>query len=96
MIESFMSSYRLCLLAALALGQLRAVEIATGSMLGPRYDQRAFYFRTPDNPAWRKTYTGPGYRRDERGKLMNLRLAQAVFHDEWLTEKPFDPERNTT
>lgn len=77
-------------------GELAAMEIATGSMLGPRYDQRAFYFRTPDNAAWRKTYTGKGYRREARGKLMNLRLAQALFHDEWLSEKSFDPERNTT
>ncbi len=77
-------------------GELAAMEIATGSMLGPRYDQRAFYFRTPDNQAWRKTYTDQGYRREARGKLMNLRLAQALFHDEWLAEKPFDPERNTT
>lgn len=78
------------------LGELGAMEIATGSMLGPRYDQRALYFRTPDNQAWRKTYTGKGYRREARGKLLNLRLAQAIFHDEWLAEKPFDPERNTT
>ncbi len=96
MIESFMFSYRLYVLAALALGRLGAMEIATGSMLGPRYDQRAFYFRTPDNATWRKTYTGPGYRREARGKLMNVRLAQALFHDEWLTERPFDPEQNTT
>ena len=26
---------------------------------------------------------------------MNLRLAQALFDDEWMKEKPFDPERNT-
>ena len=77
------------------LSRLAAVEIATGSMLGLRYDERAFYIRTPDNPTWRKTYTGKGYRREARGKLMNLRLAQALFHDEWLTEKAFDPERNT-
>jgi hypothetical protein len=90
-----MSSYRIYLLALLAGARLSAMEIATGSMLGPRYDQRALYYRTPDNQAWRKTYTGRGYRREARGKLMNLRLAQALFHDEWLTEKPFDPDRNT-
>ncbi len=26
---------------------------------------------------------------------MNLRIAQGLFHDEWLTEFPFDPEENT-
>jgi hypothetical protein len=90
-----MFSYRFCLLALLAGTWLSAMEIATGSMLGPRYDQRAFYFRTPDNQTWRKTYTGRGYRREARGKLMNLRLAQALFHDEWLIERPYDPDRNT-
>lgn len=75
---------------------LPAIEIATGSMLGLRYDPRAFYFRTPDNQTWRKTYTGKGYRKEARGKIMNLRLAQALFHDEWLTERPFDPARNTS
>jgi hypothetical protein len=71
------------------------MEIATGSMLGPRYDQNDFYFRTPDNQTWRKTYSGSGFRREARGKLMNLRLAQALFHDEWLREHPFDPDQNT-
>jgi len=71
------------------------MEIATGSMLGPRYDPRAFYYRTPDNQAWRKTYTDRGFRREARGKLMNLRLAQALFDDERLSERPFDPARNT-
>ena len=74
---------------------LWGVEIATGSMLGLRYDQRAFYFRTREDPAWRKTYTDRGYRREARGKLMNIRLAQALFDDEWLFERPFDPARNT-
>lgn len=72
-----------------------SAEIATGAMLGVRYDQRAFYFRTLDNQTWRKTYTGKGYRSEAHGKLMNIRLAQALFHDEWLTERPFDPAGNT-
>jgi hypothetical protein len=74
---------------------LVAMEIATGSMLGLHYDQRAFYFRTPENQTWRKTYTSKGYRHEAQGKLMNLRLAQALFDDEWLTERPFDPVANT-
>jgi len=75
--------------------ELLAVEIATGGMLGPRYDSEAFYFRSPSDATWRKTYTGKGYRSEARGKLMNVRLAQALFDDEWLTESPFDPARNT-
>jgi hypothetical protein len=73
----------------------QGLEIATGSMLGPRFDQRAFYCRTPGNQAWRKTYSDSQYRGQARGKLMNLRLAQALFDDEWLFEHPFDPARNT-
>ncbi len=92
--RSFPRVWLAALLMSSAAG-LRAMEIATGSMLGPRYDPQAFYYRTPGNQAWRKTYTGRGYRREAQGKVMNLRLAQALFHDEWLFERPFDPERNT-
>jgi hypothetical protein len=74
---------------------LPAMEIATGSMLGLRYDPRAFYYRTPGDPTWRKTYSAANYRREARGKLMNIRLAQALFDDEWLFERPFDAARNT-
>lgn len=70
------------------------IEIATGKMLGPPYDARAFYVRQKSDP-WRKTYTGRQYRPEAAGRLMNLRLAQALFHDEWLTEFPFDPDANT-
>ena len=27
---------------------------------------------------------------------MNIRLVQALYHDEWLTTQAFDPEANTT
>ncbi len=80
------------LLTAAALG---ATEITTGPILGRGYDQRAFYMRSAPDARWVKTYTGPEYRPEAAGKLMNLRLAQALFHDEWLTEQPFDPDRNT-
>jgi hypothetical protein len=63
-------------------------------MLGPGFDQRAFYMRSGAGK-WEKTYTGPEFRPEAAGKLMNLRIAQALFEDEWLTEVPFDPERNT-
>jgi hypothetical protein len=72
-----------------------AVEIATGKMLGSGHDARAFYTRSGASSPWRKTYTGKQYRPDAAGRLMNLRIAQALFHDEWLTEFPFDPEKNT-
>ncbi len=80
------------LLSAAALAP--ALEIATGKMLGPKYDQRSFYIRETGGK-WRKTYTGKQFRPEAAGRLMNLRIAQALFHDEWLTEFPFDAEKNT-
>ena len=53
---------RLLFLCLVLVPVLPAIEVATGSMLGLRYDQRAFYVRTPENQIWRKTYTGKGYR----------------------------------
>ena len=85
---------RLFLVLFLAIG-LRAAEISTGAMLGRHYDQRAFYVRESPDVPWQKTYTGSAWRRDAEGRLMNIRLAQALFHDEWMREQPFDPERNT-
>jgi hypothetical protein len=73
---------------------LSAMEIATGRMLGSGYDRRSFYVRQPGR-SWEKTYSGPQYRREAAGRLMNLRIAQALFHDEWLKEFAFDPEKNT-
>lgn len=70
------------------------LEIATGKMLGPGRDPRSFYVRRGSQP-WQKTYTGPQYRPEAAGRLMNLRIGQALYHDEWLTEVPFDPEANT-
>lgn len=85
---------RLFLIAILAIG-VRAAEISSGAMLGRHYDQRAFYTRDAPGDPWKKTYTGPQWKREAEGKLMNIRLAQALFHDEWMNERPFDPERNT-
>jgi len=78
----------------LGTGCAHAVEIATGRMLGPGYDQRSFYLREGTAP-WRKTYTGIQYRQEAAGKLMNLRITQALFDDEYLTEAHFDPMANT-
>lgn len=71
------------------------MEITTGAILGRGYDQRAFYVRSGPRSAWVETYAGAEFRPEAAGKLMNLRLAQALFDDEWLTEHPFDPDRNT-
>lgn len=73
-----------------------ALEVATGKMLGAGYEPRSFYVRDRANQPWRKTYSGRGFRPEAAGRLMNLRIAQGLFHDEWLTEFPFDPEANTT
>ena len=64
-------------------------------MLGGNYDPRAFYVLESSVDKWHKTYTGPAYRPEAAGKLMNIRLANALFLDEWMRERPFDPEFNT-
>ena len=78
-----------------AAGSCSAIEIATGRMLGTGYDQRSFYVRKGSG-RWTKTYTGRQYRPQAAGRMMNLRVAQALFHDEWLTEAAFDPDRHTS
>lgn len=83
------------LLLALFTSLLGATEITTGFLLGPKYDQRAFYIRYRPGDTWQKTYSGGEYRTQARGKLMNIRLVQALYHDEWLTSKSFDPDANT-
>jgi hypothetical protein len=74
---------------------LAATEISTGFLLGPKYDSRAFYTRRGPNETWQKTYSGSEYRRQAQGKLMNLRLAQAIYHDEWMKDTEFDSDANT-
>ena len=72
----------------------RSIEIATGKMLGSGFDARAFYVRDSGG-AWNRTCSGPQFRPEAAGRLMNIRVAQALFDDEWLTERPFDPDANT-
>ena len=74
---------------------LAGVEIATGSMLGPRYKANRFYARSSPSSAWRLTYSGRTYRSQARGKLMALGLTQALFDDELSSEEHFDPDGNT-
>jgi hypothetical protein len=65
-------------------------EIATGEILGPPFEPRKFYVRSGGGP-WQLTYaTGlPA----ARGKLMNVRAANAIFDDEGRTDD--DPAANT-
>lgn len=88
---------RCCIFGLLlaAMDPLCALEIATGSMLGPRFKQEKFYVRSSPGTGWRLTYEDGPYRSQARGKLMVLRLAQALYDDEWLTETEFDAEANT-
>ena len=64
-------------------------------MLGPRYKTDRFYVRGSAGSTWQLTYSGSAYRRQARGKLMLLRLAQSLFDDERLEGQAFDPDRNT-
>lgn len=91
-----MPGRKLLLLALAVTGAVSAsaIEIATGRMLGSGFDARAFYVRDSGG-AWTKTCTGPQFRPEAAGRLMNIRVAQALFDDEWLTERPFDAGANT-
>lgn len=81
------------LLAFVLAAPLPAGEMASGSMLGPRYKPDRFYVR--QGSRWIETYSGSAYKGSAKGKLMMIRLAQGVFADERLSEKPFDPDANT-
>jgi hypothetical protein len=70
-------------------------EIATGSMLGPRYEADRFYIRVARRGNWKQTYAERGFRGQAHGKLMMIRTAQGLFDDERSRPTDFDPERNT-
>lgn len=82
------------LLAVLSV-PLPAIEIATGSMLGPRYKQDRFYVRSGSSSTWDLTYGGRAYRSKVRGSLALIRVAQGLFDDEWMRERDYDPDANT-
>ena len=65
-------------------------------MLGPRYKQDRFYVRSSRGAPWSQINGSASYRRRLRGSLAMLRVSQGLFDDEWLTEKKFDPEANTS
>ncbi len=93
---SLLFSYSLLpgLIAALAM-PASGIEIATGSMLGPRYGADRFYVRSTSASQWGQTYQGGPFRGKVRGSLAMVRVTQAVFDDEWLSERSFDPDANT-
>ena len=64
-------------------------------MLGPRYRQDQFYVRSSAGGQWGLTYEGSRYRRRVRGSLAMVRVTQALFDDEWMRERRFDPDANT-
>ena len=85
----------LLLLLALFASPAAAIEIATGSMLGPRYGADRFYIRNGLSSGWLPTYAGGAFRSKVRGSLALVRVTQAIFDDEWLSERPYDPGANT-
>src|SRR5579863_5453832 len=89
------SMLRLVLIAVSFVITCPAVEIATGKMLGKGYEPRSFYLREGRLDRWSTTYSGSNHRPQAFGRLMNIRIAEALFDDEWLTEVPFNPEDNT-
>lgn len=93
-------SFLRCVLVLLGLlawpaGPAPCMEVATGSMLGPRYKQDRFYIRSGPRSDWALTYSSGPFRRKVRGSLALLRVVQGVFDDEWLSERNFDPDDNT-
>ncbi len=91
-----MSLHRLLILPLFAAATaLCGAEISTGFMLGRHYDPRAFYVRSAPGDPWQKTYSGPAYKHEAQGKLMNIRLANALFLDEWMHERTFNAGFNT-
>jgi hypothetical protein len=93
--RQLMKNFYCCLLLATVFPTCsEAIEIATGKMLGKGHDARSFYVKSGGGP-WAKTYAETKYRAEAAGRLMNVRVAQGLFHDEWLTEQPFDPDQHT-
>jgi hypothetical protein len=89
-----MRSVFLLAICLLLTAQLPAGEIATGSMLGPRYKSDRFYVRKTSTQ-WEETYRTNTYHRRAHGKLMAVSASQGLFEDEWLSERPFDADANT-
>lgn len=89
-----MRAVLLCAACLAFTATLQAGEIATGSMLGPRYEPEHFYIRKSATE-WEETYRAATYQRRARGKLLAVRASQGLFEDEWLSEQTFDANANT-
>lgn len=63
----------LCLWLA-AVSPLAAIEVSTGFLIGASYDPRAFYVRSGPGDQWRKTNSGPEFRKTAHGKLVGIPL----------------------
>lgn len=59
-----------CFCFLLAASPAAAIEVSTGFLIGASYDPRAFYVRSSPADTWRKTHTGPEYRKTAQGKLL--------------------------
>jgi len=59
----------------------QAIEVATGSMLGPRFEQTEFYVRDYARGRWERTYKDKPYRKQARGKLMVLTFYRALLNE---------------
>lgn len=70
--------------ALLCASTLTAGEISTGFMIGPKFDQRAFYVRSSPAHAWQKTYSGRENRRTAQGKMFGVRVDQALAGEKQL------------
>ena len=84
-----------CLTAGWATRSVAATEVATGSMLGPRFKAHQFYIRRSPAGRWKQTYSSRRFRGEARGKLVMIRFPPALFSDEWMGAREFDPDKNT-
>lgn len=50
------------------------LEVSTGFLIGPRFDSHLFYVKSAQTPAWRKSYTDSGYRKQAQGRLLGVTL----------------------
>lgn len=71
------------------------VQILPGHLIGADYEPNQFYMRQGEG-AWELTYTpgwqGDGFSEQVRGKLLNLRAANAVFDDGSGQIQEYDPD----
>lgn len=67
-----------CFCFLLAASPAAAIEVSTGFLIGASYDPRSFYVRSGPTDDWRKTHTGPEYRKTAQGKLLGAAIKGAA------------------